>query len=196
MPEPNATVDPFDSAGIRLPTQGKGYSGTDSATDVAIAASFGGAVPVDNAAPGPAKKFIAVDIPFAAEGDVFELRYQMGIRADNSNVTPATTFSALVGLVDSSLVPQTFFVQASISSSPNLAIALTDFVQVGCDTTFTIPVGLVIVYPLTVFLSYFSDGDALIGNNQVVGVNPPPCSFMVQRVPIERVLASPPQELI
>lgn len=196
MPEPNATVDPFDSAGIRLPTQGKGYTGTDSATDVAVAAAFGSPVPVDNAAPGPAKRFISVDIPFAAEGDVFELRYQMGIRADNSNVTPATTFSCLVGLADSSLVPQTFFVQASIASSPNATIALTDFVQMGCDTTFTIPVGLTLVYPLTVFLVYFSDGDALIGNNQVVGVNPPPCSFMVQRVPVERTLSMPPQELI
>jgi hypothetical protein len=194
MPEPNATVDPFDSAGIRLPTQGKGYSGTDSATDVAVAAAFGAPVPVDNAAPGPAKKFIAVDIPFAAEGDVFELRYMMGIRADNTNVTPATTFSTLVGVIDSGVAG--FFIQSSSDSSPNATIALTDFVDLKCDTTFTIPVGVPLVYPLTVFLVYFSDGDALIGQNQVVGVNPPPCSFMVQRVPVERTLSMPPQELI
>jgi hypothetical protein len=194
MPEPNATVDPFDSAGIRLPTQGKGYSGTDSATPVTIPAAFGSPVPVDNAAPGPLKKFIAVDIPFAAEGDVFELRYMMGIAPDNTNVTPATTFSTLVGVVDSGVA--SFFIQSSIDNSLNLAIALTDFVDLKCDTTFTIPVGVPLVYPLTVFLVYFSDGDAVIGNNQVVGVAPPPCSFMVQRVPVERVLAMPPQELI
>lgn len=193
MPEPNATVSPFDSAGVRLPTQGKGYSGTDSATDVAIAAAFGSPVPQNNTVPGP-QTFVFVDIPFAAGGELVEVEYNVGVRADNANVTPATTFTTLVGLADSALVPNTFFLQSSIDSSPNATIALTDFVNCRAKTVFEVPDGL--TYPLTVFLVYFSDGDALIGENQSVGVNPAPCNFSVQRVPRERVLLMPPQNLI
>ena len=193
MPEPNATVDPFDSAGVRLPTQGKGYSGTDSATDVAIAAAFGSPVPQNNALPGP-QTFVFCDVPFAAGGELIEVEYNMGARADNTNVTPATTLTTLVAVFDSALVPASFILQSSIDSSPNATIALTDFVNLRARTVFEVPDGM--VYPLSVALLYFSDGDALIGNNQVVGVNPAPCNFTVQRVPRERVLSMPPQNLI
>jgi hypothetical protein len=98
------------------------------------------------------------------------------------------------GIADSSLVPQQFLLQSGISTSEPLALALTDFAFLTARTAFEVPDGL--VYPLSVFLLYFSDGDALIGDNQAVGVNPAPANLLVQRVKRERVLLMPPQNLI
>jgi hypothetical protein len=193
MPEANATVDPFDSAGVRLPTEGKGYSGTDSATQVAIAASFGVALPANNVLPGP-QTFVAVDIPFAAEGEVIELEYGCGFVPDNSNVTPATFVAILPVVFDAASVPFSASLQSGISTSEPVALALTDFPFLTARTAFEVPAG--IVFPLTVALLVFADGDALIGDNQTVGINPAPANLLVQRVKRERVLQMPPQNLI
>ena len=75
MPEPNATVSPFDSAGVHLPTEGKGYSGTDSATDVELVAALGAPVPSENA---PGTGVVSVDIPFAVGGEVIEVEWSCG----------------------------------------------------------------------------------------------------------------------
>lgn len=193
MPEANATVDPFESAGVQLPTQGKGYSGTDSATNVAIGAALGGLVPQNNVLPGP-QTFVAVDIPFAAPGEVIEVTWSFGATPDNSNLTPGTLIGAFPGISDSSLVPQTFFLQSGICTSQPAALTLTDFANLMARTCFEVPPGL--VYPLTVFLTYSADGDFLIGNNGVVGLTPMPVNFLVQRVTRNRVLELPPVNLI
>jgi hypothetical protein len=192
MPEPNATVDPFDSAGIRLPTEGKGYSGTDSATDVTIAAALGGPVPQNNVVPGP-QTFVAVDVPFAAGGEVIEIQFSSGFVPDNTNLTPATFGLMLAGIADSSLVPQQFFVLETLGSTTPVALALTDVATIAGQGAFEVPDGL--VYPLTVFLVYIADGDAIIGQDQTLGFFPT-CSFRVQRVKRERVLQVPPANLI
>ena len=193
MPEPNATVAPFDSAGIHLPTEGKGYSGTDSATQVAVAASFGTPLPANNVLPGP-QTFVAVDIPFAAGGEVVEIEYGCGFTPDNTNLTPATFVAVLPVVFDSALVPASFFMQSGVSTSEPFALALTDFAFLTARTSFEVPDGL--VYPVTVALVVFCDGDALIGDNQNVGVAVAPCNLLVQRVKRERVLLVPPQNLI
>jgi hypothetical protein len=192
MPEPNATVSPFDSAGIHLPTEGKGYSGTDSAADVNLVAGFGLPVPQNNVVPGP-QTFVQCDIPFAAGGEVIEVEYSSGFFPDNTNLTPATIGLMLVGFADSSLVPQTAFVEESLGSTTPLALALTDVATIAGQAAFEVPDGL--VYPLTLFLVYITDGDALIGQSQALGFFPC-CSFRVQRVKRERVLQEPPPNLV
>src|SRR5262245_1455609 len=106
MPEPNATVNPFDSAGVRLPTEGKGYSGSLSAAQAPAPPAFGSPLPANNVVPGP-RTFVSVDIPFAAEGEVLELVYGCGFVPDNTNLTPATFVAIVPGVVDSALVPFT-----------------------------------------------------------------------------------------
>lgn len=193
MPEPNATVDPFDSAGVRLPTQGKGYSGTDSATDVTVGPALGSPVPANNVLPGP-QTFVAVDIPFAVGGEVIEIEWSCGFTPDNSNLTPATIVGVSPGVADSALVPFTAFLQSGICTSEPASLGLLEFANLTARTAFEVPDGL--TYPLTVFLTYSADGDAIIGNNQVVGLTPQPCNLLVQRVPRERVLQMPPENLI
>lgn len=185
MPEPNATVDPFDSAGVRLPTEGKGYSCTDSATDVKLVAALGAPVPSENA---PGTGVISVDIPFAAEGEVIECEWGCGIVPDNTNLTPATLFGCIVGIADSATIPFTAFMQSGSGAVANLT--LTDVGDVGGKTAFAVPAG--IVYPLTVFLAYSADGDALISSERAVALAGTPAFLKVQRVKRERVLQMPP----
>lgn len=194
MPEPNATVDPFDSAGVRLPTEGKGYDGANSATDVKLGPALGGPLPANNVVPGP-QTFIQVDIPFAAEGEVIEVEWNCGATPDNTNLNPMTLFGVIPMVVDSSTIPQVFFLQSGVDSSlPGAGVALGDFVSLHGKTAFVVPGG--IVYPLTVSLAYTSDGDATYGNNQAVSLSPDPPNLAVQRVKRERVLLVPPNNLI
>lgn len=190
MPEANQTVDPFLSAGIRLPTQGVGYDGTDEPVVpvLNLATSIGGTVIPRNVAGDP----MAVTIPFAAVGDILEVDATGTFASDLASGTPATF--ALFGLAfqDSATIPNVNAIVNCSNFSP-LDQSVNNY-----DTIYqqrnAVQVPAFWVFPVTMFALYINDGDMLLYTNSNGGFS----GFIlnVRRFPVGRSIGLPTALLV
>jgi hypothetical protein len=184
MGEPNQTVDPFLSAGIRLPTQGIGYDGVDELTvpSFSLDLTLTPFLP-RNVAGDP----IAVVIPIAAVGDIIEVDATGTLASDLTAVTPATFATIGCAFQDSSTVP----IVNSIANCSNFS-PLDNSVN-NYDTIYqqrnAVLVPATWVFPVTVFIVAVGDGSALLYTNSNAGFS----SFIlkVKRYPIGRSIGLP-----
>ncbi len=189
MGEPNQTVDPFLSAGIRLPTQGIGYDGVDEPTAALALVLAGGTAAIPrNLALDP----INVVIPTAAVGDIIEVRAVGSFASDLTSGTPATFALFGVGFQDSSTVPIVNAIANCSNFSP-LDNSVNNY-----DTIFQVVNAVEVpptwVFPVTVFCVYSNDGDMLLYTQGNAGFS----GFVlnVKRYPIGRSIGLPTSVLV
>lgn len=178
--EPNATVSPFDSAGVRLPTQGIAYDSSDlEAVKNTLAATAAGFVP--HSAINPDN--VQVIIPLAYVGEVIDVEIAGHVNA--AAIGGGTTFSLGVFMTDSGAIPRTWVCQM-LPTTVNLStsdVVRNLYAHVGLE----VQSALAIVFPLTLFLIYTTDGNVEYnGSNGVM-------SIRAQRVPNGRLLDVGPQ---
>lgn len=155
MAEANATVDPFESAGVVLPTQGVAYAEQvfEAGNPVPIPATAIAYLPRSSIDPTP----IGVTIPHAVEGEVLDIAWNVGMLPDAAGV-PATLGLVAVLIEDAAL--NTYLPEQSTASTILTASGLL-FGLASAGIGFAVPPGM--VFPITVRMIYLANGDALFG---------------------------------
>lgn len=190
MGEPNQTVDPFLSAGIRLPTQGVGYDGVDDPINpvIQLATAIAGAVIPRDQALNP----MSITIPFAAVGDILEVDCTGTFASDLTSGTPATFALFGIAFQDSATIPNTNAIVNCSNFSP-LDQSVNNY-----DTIYqqrnAVQVPAFWVFPVTMFALYINDGDMLLYTNSNGGFS----GFIlnVRRYPVGRSIGLPTALLV
>jgi len=190
MPEPNSTVDPFESAGVRLPTEGVGYA---SASGLAAFYTVPASPVIPSPIPNELGTALAVLVPFAGVGEILEIESCLPMTQDVAGGPPVLeTLIAAPFINDSRAVPgpRAWVATGGIMLATLPAVIPTPAQVQHMQSRVAFQVLATMQFPLLVTIGYVADGAFNTGG--IIGVP----SIKVHRYRRERIVQLPTQDLL